>query len=305
LRFRDVCNRIALKDRDVNTIRRYTVLAAVAAFAIKPGSAAESIVINDIGGNWEQVRSPRQYLSRYQHLPERERVRFVPAEPFAPGFIVVTDLLGNTLYSKACPSRQPCEGIIELPAVPTPAKPPSSIFERVFGPVTEFISRDPRPVNLIGNNSPQGGILRNAVLSADNDSLDLCAAFKTMNPGRYNLELSTPDGGKIGGEVNWARDCPISARFAGLLPGTYILHSTDASNLENYAVVLVCPRISYQSAANEFTAIEVATESWLQPTSSGAPVRDATRQGFLAGYLLWRATSSPSATGQDPGKRNR
>jgi hypothetical protein len=271
--------------------------------------AADSVVVIDVTGKWERVSAAGQSLTRYQHLPVRDRIRFVISEPFVPGTLVLADSTGTLYYSKECKSREPCDGVLEVPPVPpktvaVDAGP--SLLKRLFKPITDFMDRDEnRPVILIGDHSPQGGILSDTVVALNGDSVDLCDSVGAMNHDRYSVELSAPSGARIAGQLNWTGACPALVMLPNLTPGPYTMKAVDSHGTGDTAVVLVCSRDRYAAASKEFREIADATRSWLQPGSEGFAVQASARRGFLTGYLLWLRIPPDATPVSNGGKRNR
>jgi hypothetical protein len=273
--------------------------------------AAEDVVILDVTGKWERVSAVGQSLTNYQHLQVKERIRFVIAEPFLPGTLVLADLKGARYYSKECKSREPCDGVLEVPPVPprktVAADAAPSILERMFKPLTEFIGRDDSiVVILMGNPPTMGGILRDGVLALNGEFLDLCDSVGAINPGQYTVTLSSPSS-TFNGQLTWTGKGTCTARviFQKLTPGIYTMKTVDSHGASDTALVLVCSSDRYEAASKEFRELSEATRNWLQAGSEGFAIRESARRDFLAGYLLWHQVS-PGATPPDAaGKRDR
>lgn len=277
----------------MNPILRYLACATFLLLAGGSRLVAQSVVVMDVIGTWQRVSPPSQNLTRFQILPARERIRLIVSDPFVPGSLVLATSDGRRYFALACRDPEPCSGVFEVPppppATPTTVSPP---WGKVFKTIVDLIAHDSTGfVNAVSNVSapPQGGALADSVLPLTDGSLDLCDAFRIVNPDRYRIRLSPHSAGApVIGNLDWTGQCPARMAVGGAAPGIYLMQSTDTSGRGDTAYILVCSSAEYEVSKAAFREISNDTDAW-NGVFDGVTMHPASRRAFLVGYLHWLA----------------
>jgi hypothetical protein len=263
--------------------------AALLVLALSPLASAQVGYVKDIEGRWVLNGQP---LKRGQALPARGRVTFEPSDALR-NFITIGDNNARPIIHRNCENAGECDTPIDLPDAGTDE--PSFVSELV-GTVMGIWYRSGKrgPAAVVS----RGGMLKEAVLKLEGDTLDLRPAFANLPRKQYLLRFVPQSHAREVPSLravpfNWDPQGPGKLSVKGLAPGAYelqLLSPQEREKLEHgtEAWVLVTTAAHYERALCSYMQAVAITSQWGKDTRPGT-VRD-----FHRTYLLHLA---------GPGKR--